>query len=192
MDVGTDEIAVAEVDAGRRDGAGDHIGGLFEIVLVVRTAARAVGVDERWLAAAARSAAALGVVGGRGRHVAQVDDVQLGDVDAQFHGGRAEQQWKLGAAEILFAFLAIFGGDLGGVLAGFEPTFQVDEAAVALDEVAVAFGRDFARVEQAGFVERLDVAVAGEPAEGVGVELIAGVGAALHLFHDAIAFEGEE
>ena len=68
-----------------------------EEVLVVRAAGRAVGEHERGLPAAAGAAAALRVVRRRGRDVAHVDDVELGDVDAELHRRRAEQDRQLRA-----------------------------------------------------------------------------------------------
>ena len=87
MDVRADQIAVPEIDTGRRDRPRDHPGGLAIEVLVVRAASRAVGEDQGGLSTAPGTAAALRVVGRGGRHVPQVDEVELGDVDAELHGG---------------------------------------------------------------------------------------------------------
>src|SRR5262245_53190591 len=69
------EIAVPQIDPRRRDGASDHVLGLSEVVLVVRTAACAVRVDESRLPATTRSPAALCVVRRRGWDVAEIDNV---------------------------------------------------------------------------------------------------------------------
>ena len=52
---------------------------------------RAVADDQRRLAGPPGPAGALGVVGRGGRDVAHADHVEAGDVDAELHGRRAEQ-----------------------------------------------------------------------------------------------------
>ena len=192
VDVGAHQILVAQVDARRGDGTGDHLARLAEEVLVVRAAPRAVGEDQRRLAAAAGPAAALGVVGRRRRHVAQVDDVELGDVDAELHGRRAEEQRQVAGAEAVLALLAVLGRDLGGVLARLEHALQIDEAPVALDEVAVDLGRDLAGVQQARPVQWANLAVRRQPAQGIGIDLVAGIVAAANLLDDAVALQREK
>ena len=85
MDVRAHEIAIAHVDARRGHRARDHLAGLAEEILVVRAASGTVGEDQRRLPAATGPAAALRIVGRGRRDVAQVDEVQLGDVHAQLH-----------------------------------------------------------------------------------------------------------
>ena len=114
--------------------------------------------------AASRASAALRVVGGGRRYVAQVDEVELGDVDAKLHGRGAEQQRQLAVAKALLAFLAILRRHLSGVFPCFENAVQIDEAAIALDEVAVHLRGKPTLVEQAGPLHRSVLAVAGEPA----------------------------
>ena len=63
----------------------------IEVILVVRALRRAIGHDERGLPRAAGSAAALGIVCRRRRHVAHIDGVQGGDVDAELHRRRTEK-----------------------------------------------------------------------------------------------------
>ena len=195
VDVRADEVAVAEIDAGRRHRAGDHPGGLAVEVLVVGAAPRAVGEDQGGLSAAPRAPAALRVVGRGGRNVAQVDEVELGDVHAELHGRRAEQQRQVSFAEALLPFQAVLRHHLGGVFARFEDAPQVHEAAVALHEVTVHFLGKPAFFEQARAVGRAALAVARQPAERVGVELVARVVAvapAADLLDDAVALQGEE
>ena len=86
MDVRAHEIVIAHVNARRGDRACDHLAGFSEEILVVRAASGAVGEDQRRLPAATGPAAALRIVGRGGRDVAQVDEVQLGDVHTQLHG----------------------------------------------------------------------------------------------------------
>ncbi|MCY1546954.1 hypothetical protein D9M68_829850 [compost metagenome] len=69
-----------------------HAYRVSEVILVVRALRRAVGYDESGLSAAPRSARALGVVSRGRRRIAQVDDVELRDVDAQLHRRRAVKQ----------------------------------------------------------------------------------------------------
>ena len=78
------------------------------------------------------------------------------------------------------------------MLARFENTPQVHESAVALHEVAVHFRGEPAFFEQARAIGRAVLAVARQPAQGVGVELIARVVAfspGAHLLDDAVALQ---
>ena len=95
----------------------DHRLRVAEEVLVVRALRRAVGENERRLAAAAGATAALRVVGRRRRDVAQVDGVQRRDVDAELHRRRAEEhrQEAVGLAEL--AEVLLVGGQLLALLA---------------------------------------------------------------------------
>ncbi len=165
---------------------------LTEVILVVRAASRAIGVDQGRLTATAGPAAALGVVGRRRRDVAQIDEVQLSDVHAQLHGRRAEQERQIAAAESVFALLAVFGGDLGSMLARFEHALQIHETAVALHEIAVDLGRDLARVQQPRAVHRTNSALRWQPTEGVSIDLIAGDVAAANLLDDAVTLQREK
>ena len=82
--------------------------------------------------------------------------------------------------------------------------FRSHEAAIALDEVAVHLRGQSTLVEQAGPLHRTVLAVAGQPAQGVGVELVArvvtgvsaaavaAVAAAANLLDDAVSLEGQE
>ena len=192
VDVGAHQVAIAQVNPRRGDGAGDHAVGVFEVILVVGAATGAVGINQGGLAATTGTAAALGVVGRGGRDVAQVDDVKLGDVHAELHGRRTKEERQFRGAEAVFTFLAVLGSDLGGVLAGFQDAFEVNEAAIAFHEVLVYLGRYFAGIEQAGAIHGANLAGIGEPAEGIVVDLEARDVAAAHLFDDAVAFEGQE
>ena len=80
---GLDEVLVGEVQAGWRHAAGHHPLRPPEEVLVVGVPGGAVGENQRRLAASSGAPAPLGVVRGRGRDVAHVHRVQLGDVDAR-------------------------------------------------------------------------------------------------------------
>ena len=150
VNVGTDQVPVPEIDAGRRHRTSDHPGRLAIEVLIVGAAPGAVGEDQGGLPASSRAPAALRVVGRRGRNVAQVDEVELGDVDAELHGRGAEEQRQLAFPKTGLAFLAVLRGHLSGVLACFENALQVHEAAIALDEVAVHLRGKPALVEQGG------------------------------------------
>src|SRR5690606_11229564 len=115
VEVRLEELGVGEVEAGRRDRAGDHLvpalgegegvgappaaEGEHErgLAAAAPPAAAPRGVRRRWGgvwqggAAASRAAAALRVVRRRWRDVAQVDHAELADVDAELHGRRAEE-----------------------------------------------------------------------------------------------------
>ncbi|MCY1297154.1 hypothetical protein D9M70_465820 [compost metagenome] len=92
MDMGGEQVGVYEVDRRSLHDTGDQIDPPLEVILVVRALRRAVGYDESGLSAAPRSARALGVVSRGRRRIAQVDDVELRDVDAQLHRRRAVKQ----------------------------------------------------------------------------------------------------
>src|SRR5262245_12669949 len=73
VNLGPDQIAVANVDARRGHNAGNHSVRLVEVILVMRASSSAVGVNERRLSTSSGTAAALGVVGWCGGNVAQID-----------------------------------------------------------------------------------------------------------------------
>ena len=109
--------------------------GPAEEVLVVAVPARAERVHERGLPAAPGAAGALGVVGRRRRYVAQVDDVQRGDVDAQLHRRRAEQQRqpaRRGSSPR--APRGLLARYLGGVLARLDALPAVGDRAVEVEK----------------------------------------------------------
>ena len=83
------------------------------------------------------------------------------------------------------------------MLARFEDVSQIHEAPVALHEVAVHFRGKPAFFEQARAIGRAILAVARQPAERIGVELIARIfavasGSGAHLLDDAVALQREE
>ena len=69
------EVLVGEIDGRGLDHARDHRRRVVEEVLIVGALRRAVGKDQGRLTAAPSAAAALHVICGRRRHVAQIDDV---------------------------------------------------------------------------------------------------------------------
>ena len=120
MEMRAHEIFVGQVEPRRGDLSGNHAIRALEEILVVRTACRAVREDQRRLAAAARSAAALGIVGGSRRNVPHVHYVQLCDVDAKLHGGRAIENRQFRFPEPVFADETILVRNLRGVLSGLK------------------------------------------------------------------------
>ena len=166
--------------------------GLSEVILVVRAPSRAVCVNKRRLPASARPPAALGVVGRRRRHVAEVDDVQLGDVDAQLHRRRAKQQREVGRPESFFPLLAIFRRDLGGVLARFQSRLQINEASIAFDEVFVDLWRDLAHIEQSCQIRRSSFSIPGQPTECIRIDLIARDVSTTDFFDNPVPLERTE
>jgi len=108
VDVRPHEVAVPEIDPGRRHRASHHLCRLPEVVLVVRAPARAIGVYQRRLTATAGPAAPLRVIGRCRRDIAQVHHIELGYVDTKFHGGRAKEQGKAGTAETVLSLLPLF------------------------------------------------------------------------------------
>ncbi len=92
MQVRSDQLFIGNVERWRPHDAGHHIVAPLEEILVMRRSRGAVGHDNCCLARATGSASALRVVRRRRRYVAQVDGVQGGNIDAEFHGRRAEQR----------------------------------------------------------------------------------------------------
>ena len=86
-----DEIAISELDRGWPDIAIHHRLRPLEVILIVRALSCAVGHDKSGLSGSARAPRALGIVGRRRRHIAQVHSVQSRNVDAKLHRRRAKQ-----------------------------------------------------------------------------------------------------
>src|SRR5438309_100530 len=99
-----DQLAVSEVDAGGGNGAGNDLGAAPEKVLIVDVALGSKGHDKRRPSVASRPAAALGVVRGGRRHVAEVDGVEVADIDPELHCRRTEEHRQLAGAELVLAF----------------------------------------------------------------------------------------
>src|SRR5207247_5085652 len=94
----------------------------------------AVVKDQCRLAAAPRPATPLSVVRGSRRHVAHVDDVQLGDIDSELHRRRAEKDWEPACPEVVLPLLALCRRNLCGVLARLEPLAVSGHALIEGDE----------------------------------------------------------
>ena len=81
------ERLICQVETRRPHTPRDHIRATAEEILVVTVERSTIGEDQARLSLAPSAAAALGVIGrGRG-DVAQVNQVEVGDVHAQLHGG---------------------------------------------------------------------------------------------------------
>ena len=182
LQVALHQLAVGQVQRRGIDLAVHHAHRIAEVILVVRRLAGAVGDDQSRLPGATGTAAALGVVGRRRRHVAHVDRVERGDVHAQLHGRGAEQHRQpvqfvpvfgpplfpvlVGVAEPGFAFQPVILLHLGGVFARLEVEQAVRGLAQQGSDVAV-------QVAEEGVVVRLAFAAAGTnlPEHGTAVEL---------------------
>lgn len=94
MDMRAHEVAVIQAEARDSDSSGDHTLRETVKVLVVR-AARGThpgkDSDQRGLAAAAGATGTLSIVARAGRDIPQHDGVQMADVNAQLHCGRADE-----------------------------------------------------------------------------------------------------
>ncbi len=172
--MGPHQVLVGHVDARGADLARHHELGPAEEPLVMGAASRAVGEDQRRLAAATGPPGALGVVGRRGRHVAEVDHVELGDVDAQLHGGRAVEHGQGGVAEAQLALLALERRHLGGVLASLHAHEVTGQVAIEVDKEGVGNDRDVGRAGSAHRIVVRPGPLAGPPAHGRGRYLVAG------------------
>ena len=182
------ERLVGQVETRWPHAAGDHVRAAVEEVLVVAVERAAISEDQAGLALAPSAAAALGVIGRRRRHVAQVNQVEVGDVHAQFHRGRAHQvgqpTTQLGflprvavfPAETALAPFAFAGLDhLRRVLAGLERRQRGGRLAVEPLEEGVHRGRRRrSRGRRATGIHRVKgrrAAVAQSPEQAGGVEL---------------------
>src|SRR5580658_437555 len=117
--MGPDEVPIGEVEARRPNGAGDDFLAPPEVVLVMAAAAGTIGENQRRLAASPGASAALSIACGRRRYVAHVNELQVANVNAKFHGGAAKQcpQGSVTKRRLtLFPFLIV---DLRGVFGGF-------------------------------------------------------------------------
>src|SRR5690606_32708699 len=121
-----------------------------EEVLVVRALRGAVRQHQRSLSAAARATAALRIVRGRRRDVAQVDGVQRRDIDTKFHRRRAEEdrQEAVGLADLAQVFLV--GAQLLAFLQAEAEALLAHRPLLAVDLRGV-----LARLETEEWVNRL-------------------------------------
>ena len=161
MKMRLDEVTVRELKRRRPHYAAYHRLGLAEIILVVRALRGAIGHDQGGLTGSPRAPGTLRVISRGRRHVAHVDGIERRDIDAQFHGRRAEQngqkdvglaheaQLFFGFGEIVsilvtpaespFAPLASGRINLRRVLAAFEPEQSFASARKRVGERAVEF-----------------------------------------------------
>jgi len=132
-EVALDEIAVREIEERRADLSVDHRLGVPEEVLVVRALRRAVGEDESGLAATAGATASLRVVGGCGRNVAQVDGVEGGDVDAEFHRRGAEEDGEEAVRLADLAQVLLVGGEVRLLFGAVAEALLADRTLLCFD-----------------------------------------------------------
>ena len=92
MQVRSDQLFIGNVERWRPHDTGDHIVAPFKEILVMRRPRGAVGHDNRGLTRSTGTTSTLRVIRRRRRYVAQVDGVQGGNINAEFHGRRAEQR----------------------------------------------------------------------------------------------------
>ena len=163
VDVGPDQVLVGQVKTRQADGSGDHQLLAAEEILVVGVPRGAVGQHQSRLAAPPGPAAPLGVVRGGRRHVPHVDHVELADVDAKLHRGRAIEDRELAATEVLLALLALLVGNLGRVLVGLEPATVARDRAIELHEERVGAAAFVGQVGNPDRVVKRLVAVASVP-----------------------------
>ncbi|MNJ35528.1 hypothetical protein D3C77_302740 [compost metagenome] len=86
MQVRSDQLFIRNVQCWRPHNAGHHIVAPLEEILIMRRPRGAVGHDNRGLARSTGTTSALRIIRGRRRYVAQVDGVQGGNINAEFHG----------------------------------------------------------------------------------------------------------
>ena len=154
----------------------------------------AVGGHQRRLAGSPRPPGALGVVGRGGRHVAETDRVEAGDVHPELHGRGAIEQWEGAVAEVALAVLALVGRHLGGVLLGVEPGQAEGDVAVQVPEERVDPGHGLTLEPPAQGVVRALRPVAADPPNGRSPQPVAlrAVGIGRHLGEGAHVIEGLE
>src|ERR1044072_6087051 len=76
-----DEITIGKLDRRRTDIAIHHPLGPLEVILIVWTLGRAIAYDERCMSRASRATRTLHIIGGRWRHIAEIDRVQSRNID---------------------------------------------------------------------------------------------------------------
>jgi len=81
------QFLVDQVHPWGGDGAGHHFFRSVEEVTVVSAVVGAVSHDQCCLSAPAGAPAPLGIIGRRGGDIPEVDNIQVGNVDSQFHSG---------------------------------------------------------------------------------------------------------
>jgi len=116
----------------------------------------------------------VGVVRGRRRHVAHHHRVEVADVDAQLHRGRAVQQLQLRLAERLLALAALVRVDLRGVFAGDEAAEIRGGVPVQVPEEDVDTGAIAAGVGAGEGVVGADLARPGAPDQACRRDAVAG------------------
>src|SRR5271157_6002662 len=189
LHVSPQERFICQVETRGADIPRDHIRATAEEILVVTVERSAISEDQARLSLAPRAAAALGVIGrGRG-DVAQVNQVEVGDVHAQLHGRRAHQvgqpATQLGflprvavlPAEPAFPALALAGLDhLRSVLSCLKRRQRGGRLAVEPLEERIHRGRKVGVTMDAGStgIDRVNgrrAAVAQSPAQACRVKL---------------------
>jgi hypothetical protein len=168
------EILVREIEPRRSNLGGDHELRPAKEVLVVRISSRAVVEDEGRLAASACTAAPLRVVRRGRRDVPHVDDVELGDIHAELHRRRAEEQRKLPFTEGVFSLLTLGRRHLGRVFPGAETLAVGSDSFVEPDKEGVRSPTVRGRRRNPDRVVIRAGTVAGHPAEHARCELVAG------------------
>src|SRR5206468_3354977 len=111
--------------------------------------------------AATGPARALRVVRRRWRHVAQTNRVEVGDVDAELHGGRAVKQRQLAGPELVLTLEPVALWHLGGVLAGKHACVATRQVAVQVAEERVDPRRLLATECLAEWIRRAGESTAG-------------------------------
>jgi hypothetical protein len=114
------KILVEQIESGSFDLSMNHPDRIGEKVLIMGALGGAIGEDESGLTATAGASASLGVVGGSRRDISHIYSVESGDIYAEFHRRRAEEDRQVGSPETLFPLFSDFGIDLSGVLSAFE------------------------------------------------------------------------
>jgi hypothetical protein len=87
----TQEAFIGKVQPWRPDASRNHLLAAPKEVLVMTVEGPAIGEDKTGLALPSRSATSLGIIRRRGRDIAQMDEVQVGNVNAQLHSGGTDE-----------------------------------------------------------------------------------------------------
>src|SRR5712692_4714855 len=130
MKMSPDQRLVGQIKPGRSHAAGDHFLSTLKKVLVVAVDRPAIGEDQAGLSLSAGPTAPLYVIRRRRGDVAEMDEVEISNINAEFHRRRANQvgeptpEFSLLALVVvlppetaLASFALAQGHDLGCVLA---------------------------------------------------------------------------
>ena len=133
-----DKLLVGKIGLRRRHRTRDHLPAVAKVVVIVGVAISGEGKHQGRSAAATGATTALRIIRGGRWEVPQMDDGEIANIDAEFHGRRAKEDRKLALFELLLALDPQVCGDLAGVLGRGQAKKPQRTIAVEAHEIPVA------------------------------------------------------